>query len=176
MNCEVTPDGSATVRASENGPGSSENPNVSSVSSKWSRDLFTADEVLDAYEKGKEAGKVEEYEAKVAKFKDNLIRALNFSDGVFQKLKAILTQPAWGMKMRVDGFSSFSVIIVISKIDFVSPEIEKVYNLLHGEMEQFNTGNDIHWSFALMPHRGKLNEPALSSDGYTLKYADPTGV
>lgn len=148
-----------------------ESTSITTLSSKWTRDIFTADEVLDAYLVGREHGRIEETTISLEKLKKGLFKAFDISEEVYSAIKSRFNMNPLGMKMRINSISSFNVLIIISSEDFVSDEIEKVYDFLLEEMKTVNKDDNFYWSFILMPFREGLDEVAISSDGYTLKYA-----
>lgn len=142
----------------------------------WTGDVFTRDDLLDAINYGKSLAMTEASKIVQATFDKNLKKAQAFSVEIYQKIKSIFKINPLSMKMRVDGISSFSILIMISRADFVSDEIENIYSFLLEEMKGINKDETFHWSFTLMPQRGRINEAAILSDGYTLTYAVSPGA
>ena len=72
--------------------------------------------------------------------------------------------------MRILGINSFETLLILKGSDYDSEKIEAVYGFLMEEMNKMNS-DEFTWSFVVMPSVKELNDDAISSDGYLLKYA-----
>ena len=74
------------------------------------------------------------------------------------------------MRMRILGIASFETLFILSGTDYISEKIETVYGFLMEEMSRINS-EEFTWSFVVMPSVEGLNDDAISSDGFLLRYA-----
>ncbi len=137
---------------------------------KTSEGGFTANQVIDAYLIGKEHGKTEEQRILAKTFEKNFKRATTFSEEKFHQLKSIFGFEPTAMRMRILDISSFETLFILAPADYKSDKIEAVYAYLIEEMKTI-ASEDFTWSFVVMPAASEINDEAISSDGYTLRYS-----
>lgn len=133
--------------------------------------LFCADEVIDAYLKGKQEGKHDLLTAAALMAKKNLEKTLNFSETIFKELKGRFNINVDGMRVRIKGAFDFETLFIISEKDFLSDDINTVYQYLFNKMQEVNT-SQYSWSYVVMPKlNAEINIDAIESDGFVLAYA-----
>jgi hypothetical protein len=132
----------------------------------------TGDDLFNAHMSGIEVG-IKEHERIIQGQHLNFRRmAIKTTENIYERLKQVFKIQPVGMKMRVEGLSSFGTLFLLASDDFYSEEkIEEIYRFLHNEQKKISS---INWSFVLMPAGKELNESAMISDGYILSYAEPT--
>jgi hypothetical protein len=131
---------------------------------------FTASQVIDAYLIGKEHGRTEEQRILSKTFEVNIKKAFSISEEKFGGLKKIFGIEPVEMRMRVLGIALFETLFILSANDYNSEKIEAVYGLLMEEMDKFKS-EEFTWSFVVMPSAEKLNDDAMSADGFSLRYS-----
>ncbi len=95
--------------------------------------------------------------------------AFNFSESIYSRMKEKFKIEPVGMRMRTVGFSSFDTLFMLRPDDFYSDKVEEIYVFLNEERKKIAS---ISWDFVLMAATSALNESAISSDGFTLSYAE----
>ena len=146
--------------------------NVPSAFKKWERTSeggFTYDQLIDAYLMGKEYGRTEEIKVLDKTFEANLEKAFSVSEEKFDELRKIFGIQPVAMRMKIQDISSFAILFVLNEKDYKSEKIEDIYNFLIEEMKKLNS-DEFSWFFVITPQIGELNEDAISSDGYSLRY------
>jgi hypothetical protein len=129
----------------------------------------TNEELVGAHLSGIEIG-MQEHEKIIQDQHLNLKKsAIKISEEIYSRLKDKFKIKPLGMRMRTQGFSSFGTLFLLQADDFYSDKIEEIYTFLNEERKKVT---HISWSFVLMPVSKELNESAISSDGYTLSYAE----
>lgn len=139
-------------------------PRISDSYKKW----FSADEVIDAYFRGKKDQKDAEENILLEKFGKNLEKAQKLSEEFFLSLNERGIQCNF-LKLRASKVTEFDVIIVVDESDFVSDKFEDIYNeSIHLSKEESGTTFKINFSF--MPYSHRIKPEKLQSDGYLMSY------
>jgi len=103
-------------------------------------------------------------------FENNIKKAFGISEEKFDVLRRIFGIEPVAMRMRILGIASFETLFILSGNDYNSEKIETVYDSLMEEMNKISSEEFI-WSFVVMPSVEGLNDDAISSDGFLLRYA-----
>lgn len=140
------------------------------VSRNWkkNKEAFSGDDLIDAYLKGKEAGKNEKMRILFNQFKGNIEKATSLSENLYEfackkdiKLKEI--------HLKAEDITRFAALFVADKNNFLSDNFRELY--IHArEIKKIAETEDFYISFSFMPASEKINESCLITDGYFLKY------
>ncbi|MGA7160156.1 MAG: hypothetical protein WBZ48_04085 [Bacteroidota bacterium] len=142
------------------------------TSSGWiTTDRLISDEITNARVSGIEIG-MKEHE-KIIQQQHIALRneAVRISEEIYSELKSKFQIRPYGMKIRTQGFSFFGTLYMLNSDDFYSEKIEGIYVFLREKQKMVAA---ISWSFVLMPVTKQLDDSAMSSDGYSLSYVEPT--
>lgn len=136
----------------------------------WKKEasVYTSDNVIEAYLKGKQDGKDEMTKILTRQFNDNLKIATDTSERLFQEA----AKKKIGFKsihLKADGITKFSAIFVTKMEDFVNDKFRDIF------VTARNIKNDVesdsfYITFTFMPDSEHVNEKCIASDGYFLKY------
>jgi tRNA splicing endonuclease len=124
---------------------------------------FTADEVLNAYFKGKESVMKELKEL----IKSGLQLSSVSSNYLFEKLKneAIKVE---GMYLRFVTPKEFDTLVIISDEDYYNKE--KRWNAYKYAREINKSIDDLSLNFSFIPHSDEIDNSIIASDGFVFKY------
>ena len=142
----------------------------SKLSNNWQKqtNVITHNDVLDAYLKGKEAGKTEQQRVNQSLFDNNLAKAQTVSEKLFDEIKKT------GIKidsihLKADAITSFSALFVSDKNDFLKEEFRNVF-IIARNIKNESEDQTFSISFTFTPHSNTLDENCLASDGFFAKY------
>jgi hypothetical protein len=143
---------------------------IHSLPTNWrqEKDSFTGDDLIDAYLKGKQAGKNELINILSKQFETNLEIATTVSEKLFVEAKKKKIAPK-EVHLKADGITNFSALFVVDKDDFVSDNFRQIFSLARKLKTKVET-DSFYISFAFLPISNNLNEKSLHADGYFLKY------
>ncbi|MBR2648175.1 MAG: hypothetical protein IKD55_05005 [Sediminibacterium sp.] len=143
---------------------------VQSWPTNWHQEenSFTGDDLIDAYLKGKQAGRSEMIHILSKQFETNLSIATTVSEKLFleAKKKKILPKE---VHLKADGITNFSALFVVDKNDFISDNFRQIFTLSRKLKAKVETEN-FYINFTFLPISNNLNEKNLHADGYFLKY------
>lgn len=140
------------------------------IPENWEKEqkVYTGDDLIDAYLKGKQDGKNEVTEILSNTFEENVKRATS----VAEKLLANAQKKKIEFKsvhLKSEGIANFTSVFVVKKEDFIEDKFRNIFVLgrkLKKELESQN----IYITFSFVPDVKGFNEKKLISDGYFLKY------
>lgn len=141
-----------------------------SLSNHWQKqtNAITYNDVSEAYLKGKEAGKTEQQRVNQSLFTNNLNKAKEISEKLFEeitnsglKIKAI--------HLKAEAITSFNALFVSDKNDFLKDEFRNVF-ILARKYKSENENETFNISFTFTPDSNTLDENCLASDGFFVKY------
>jgi hypothetical protein len=131
---------------------------------------FNPGQISEAYMIGQAHGRAEVQRILSTTFENNINKAFGISEEKFDVLRRIFGVEPVAMRMRILGIASFETLFILSGNDYISENIETVYGFLMEEMSRINS-EEFTWSFVVMPSVEGLNDDAISSDGFLLRYA-----
>ena len=144
----------------------------SPVPERWERveDVFTGDQLIDAYFKGIEKGKNEHIRILTKQFQTNLEKATELSEKLFKEIAKLKFHPQ-EVHLKADEITKFKALIIVSKADFISDTFNKAYSISRKLMRE-SENDEFYITFSFTPASDKLSEHCLISDGFFMKY-DP---
>ena len=131
-------------------------------------DAVTHNDVIDAYLKGKQAGKDEAKIAMIKLFELNLAKAQKKSELLYDQLKGMGININ-SLHLKADDLTNFMALIITDVNDYVS---EKFLDAISAsrKLKATSDSDDFTLNFYFTYHGETLNEQCLDSDGYFLKY------
>lgn len=131
-------------------------------------DAVTHNDVIDAYLKGKQAGKDETKIAMIKLFELNLNKAQEKSEELYESLKS-MGFSINSIHLKADTITSFMALIIADYNDYVSEDFLNAITASRGVKNEIDS-DDFTLNFYFTYHADTLNEHCLDSDGYFLKY------
>lgn len=136
----------------------------------WKKEesVYTGDNLVDAYLKGKQDGKDEIIKSLIGQFKTNVETAASVSEKLYAtaERKKIHFR---SIHLKADSTNKFSALFVAEQKDFISDKFRDI--LISARKLKNQTENEnFYISFSFMPDSGNLNEKSLNADGFFLKY------
>ena len=129
---------------------------------------LTADDVINAYFKGKEDGAREHFEKFKQEFLVNLKLASSISEELYSNAVDKQISIA-GVYLKALNIDSFDVLFLVSEQIFESGQISKAY-LLSRNMKQKYLSNRIKVNFSFTENSDDLSTSCLAADGYLVRY------
>jgi hypothetical protein len=135
---------------------------------KKSDSVYTGDDLIDAFLKGKEAGKNERERILINQLNNNIIHAANISEKMFseaakKKIKLL------SIHLKAEDITRYVALFVADKEDFLSDKFRSLYIKAQKLKDEAETDN-FYISFSFMPQSPALDENCLISDGFFMKY------
>jgi hypothetical protein len=131
-------------------------------------DAVTHNDVIDAYLKGKQAGKDDAKIAMIKLFELNLGKAQEKSEQLYEHLKS-MGFTINSIHLKADNLTNFMALIVADYNDYVSENFLKAISASR-ELKTKTDSEDFTLNFYFTYHAETLNVHCLDSDGYFLKY------
>lgn len=136
----------------------------------WKKEesVYTGDDLIDAYLKGKQAARGEAVNILINQLKENVGLAASVCEKLFstaEKKKIHFN----GIHLKADSLTTFSALFVAKKDDFISDKFRDVLisaRKIKNEAEK----DSFYISFSFMPESKSINENCLKADGFFLKY------
>lgn len=140
------------------------------LSNNWQKqtNVVTHNDVLEAYLKGKEAGKTEQQRVNQSLFNNNLEKAQTLSEKLFEQItKSDIKIKA--VHLKAEAITSFSALFVSDNADFLKDDFRNVF-ILARKCKNENEDETFNISFTFTPDSKTLDENCLASDGFFVKY------
>jgi hypothetical protein len=131
-------------------------------------DAVTHNDVIDAYLKGKQAGKDEAKIAMVKLFEQNLAKAQEKSEQLYDELKG-MGFAINSLHLKADNLTNFMALIVADAKDYVDDRFLDAITASRLLKSQSDS-DDFTLNFYFTYHAETLNGNCLDSDGYFLRY------
>ena len=130
---------------------------------------YSADELIDAYFRGRRDQFEEDKKILLESFSENLKRAKQVCEEFFLSLEQNEVGCSF-VSLRAMTISHFDAIFVVPKQKFVALDFDAVYRLAREKKKEVTT-NTFNFSLSFMPLTDSLNEGRMLTDGYIMKYA-----
>jgi hypothetical protein len=153
------------------------NPEIFTEQKEWSLtkesdDIFTGDEVIDAYFQGKKDGKKDVIEEEKRLVLDQLSTNISKSADIMGQIFATFTKrginPVSGF-LRVNSWDVFDMLVTVTESDYLSEEILNLYNYI-GHIEEDSKAKYYNLTVSIMGGVEYLDIESLTSDGFILVY------
>lgn len=147
------------------------NDNRGLIPENWEKEqkVYTGDDLIDAYLKGKQDGKNEVAKILSNTFEENVKKATSVSEKLFINAQTKKIEFK-SVHLKSDGIANFTSIFVIKKEDFIEDKFRTILVLGRKFKKELESQN-IYITFSFVPDVKGFNEKKLISDGYFLKYA-----
>lgn len=142
----------------------------SPIPENWKREesVFTGNQLIDAYLKGKQDGKDEMIRVFNKQFKDNIDIATSISEKLYtEAAKRKINFKT--IHLKAEGITTFSALFIAKKDDFLSDKFRDIF-ITARRLKKEVESDSFYISFSFMPESKDLNEKSINSDGFFLKY------
>lgn len=144
------------------------NPDIPKPWEKAS-DSFTSNDVIDAFFKGKKAGKEELQAVFMNQFKENLKAAIRASETLSAYVEKQLKTEIRSIHIRPEDITNFCALFVVSKeSQFLSDKFKNAY-IKAREVRNKTNRDYFKIDFLFTPNTKHLNDKCLSADGFLFK-------
>lgn len=130
---------------------------------------YSADELIDAYFRGRRDQFEEDKKILLESFSKNLKRAKQVCEEFFLTLEKSDVGCAF-VSLRAMTISHFDAIFVVPKHKFIALDFDTIYRIAREKKKEVTT-DTFNFSFSFMPLTDTLNEGRMLTDGYIMKYA-----
>ena len=149
-------------------------PESLTKATRWSSspDTYTADELIDAWEKGRQDGFVRGQgavrRAMESLLQANLTKAFQLSEDVFTEINDAGAD-CRSIFLRIDDVDQFSALFLIGEDDIVSDNINEIYAIASDWEGKANTAEFVY-EVMLVPFNENTNFAKIEADGYRFSY------
>ncbi len=132
--------------------------------------IFTVNDLINAWLKGKAEGAAEERKILVQKFEDNLKIACDISSSIIDKIKNDGIDCKYAV-IGAEGISYFKSLIFIDPETFTSlRKLKSVYKDAR-KISQQKINDSFYITYSILPlDKKNLNSKRISADGYFMRY------
>lgn len=135
---------------------------------KQNSETYTGDDLIDAFIRGKKAGRDEQKKVLLERISQNVNKATQLSERLYniaidQKFKL------FEIHIKAENISSFTALFLVDNTDFLSDEFRNIYTTARQLKNEAET-DTFYISFSFTPKSEQLSEDCLVADGYFLKY------
>lgn len=134
---------------------------------KWN--TFTADELVDAYEQGKEEGRDKLLNIVNEKRADNQAKAFQEAEKFFHHLEENTEIEPKEVFMRLESSTEFSTLYLIPEDQYASGAMLEVMQEAKSRELEIKS-NTFFLSFGFMPYTEHTNRSAIVADGFYFSY------
>jgi hypothetical protein len=129
---------------------------------------FTADEVIEAFHHGEKSGEKKLIDELRAAMLANTHKAMDLCEDIWVYLSKNGFSPV-GMRLRRDGFSSFTGLFLVNEEKYFSGDFDQVYDYKFELLDHVNT-SEYHLATNFIPYNGVFNDDLAISDGFVFSY------
>lgn len=133
-----------------------------------SKDVYTGDDLIDAFLRGKKVGQDEHYRILSKQLEENINKAAELAENLFDEISKNKIQPI-EIHLKAEDITKYKALVIVSKDDFISDNFRQVYTIARKIKDKSETEN-FYISFAFTTSSEHLNEQLLLSDGFFMKY------
>jgi len=133
-------------------------------------EVFSADDVIDAYFKGRIDQVSQDKQLQLNQLKENLKKAISLSEQLF---KFINDKGFKGYQvfLKIKSIYSFTAFFLVDEDDYCSDAFMEVYEQTIAIKKSENTSKMFDFTTILTPNNDFFDKDSLRSDGYILSYA-----
>lgn len=130
--------------------------------------LFSSDQVIDAYLRGKNEGLEQAQKLILEKLNDNIVKSGKHASEllVYMKKRGFNPQAAF---LKINSWDDFTVLIILPENEFVDEKIDGVYDYFT-EFETLISEKLYHMHISICDTVDELDESYIHADGFVLKH------
>lgn len=133
-----------------------------------SEDVFTGDDVIDAYLRGKEVGQNEHYRILSKQLEENINKAAELAENLFEEISKKGIHPI-EIHLKAEDITKYKALVIVSKDDFIADNFRQVYTISR-KIKNESESDNFYINFSFTPSSIHLNEQSLIFDGFFMKY------
>lgn len=131
------------------------------------QDIFSSNDVMDAYFKGKNEGLDFSKKILLNQLSENIDNTISHTSQVVNKLKELSLNPI-NAYLRIHSIQHFEVLVTLPEIDILGENILSFYKYLGGFEKSVET--DLYTiNYTICSYNDSFNEQLLALDGYFFK-------
>lgn len=134
---------------------------------KSSDNIFSSDEVIDAYFRGKKDGLKSHQQSLLDSLNNNVDSCAKHSYEVITHLKEKGFENTSAF-LKILQWNTLRVIVSLKEQDFLNPDFLEIYDFV-SKLEERVCSNTYTIDFSFLDYSEKVNEKNLHADGYILK-------
>lgn len=140
------------------------------VSTKWMRTspkesaAFTCDNVIDAYQKGKQEQKDLQERLILDKLERNVELTWNYANEIYEHLREQGLNPKNSF-LRINNWDSFNILFIIPEEQLLNKKIYDIYDFL-SDFEEERRSDLFHFSISLCGYTEEFNDDKVFADGF----------
>ena len=145
-------------------------PKVSFLPKNWekSEDVFTGDDLIDAFLRGKQAGQNEHYRILSKQLEENISKAAALAESLYDQISKKEIEPI-EIHLKAEDITKYKALVIVSKDDFISDDFRQAYTISR-KIKNESESENFYISFSFTPASEHLNEQCLLADGFFMKY------
>ncbi|MBE9492094.1 MAG: hypothetical protein IMY70_04355 [Bacteroidetes bacterium] len=131
--------------------------------------IYSGDDVIDAYLKGKKDQKNSDTQVFIDKLKDNL----NLAKSISEKLYSIIINHGFKckiVKLKIKDIYTYTSLFIIDEDDFCKDDFLKIYKESIKIKKEVNTSKTFNYNTMFSPDNRELSDNCVSIDGFYLSY------
>lgn len=151
--------------------------NDSILSQSWVKEkgkdsgVFTSNDILQAYEKGKEFGKSEVQQILMEKIKSNIQTSTSICQQTMEMMRTKFGFECEAVHLRIDDAIKYDVLFIVDEEDYVSKDFLKVYDFIGKKVLAANN-DTFHLSYIFMTDSEDIELDSMLADGFIYRYAN----
>ncbi len=132
--------------------------------------IFTNDDVIDAFLKGKEVGVKEKKQIFIDKLNENIGKSAHFTASMLDFLRKNSFNPI-SAHLKINAFNDFTILITLPEEEFISEKFLISYDFASTIEEQIISDKYYNVMFIFSDREEKtFNKNVLTSDGFFMDY------
>lgn len=131
--------------------------------------IFTNDDVIDAFLKGKEEGFKEKKQLFIDKLNENINKSASFTEKMLTFLRQRKLNPI-SAHLKINAYNDFVILVTLPEKEFISEDFLVCYDFASTIEEE--TEKDKHYNIMFMfsDRDDTFNKSLLVSDGFFMDY------
>jgi hypothetical protein len=135
---------------------------------KQNSETYTGDDLIDAFIRGKKAGRDEQKKILWERISENVNKATQLSERLYniaidQKFKL------FEIHIKAENISTYTALFLVDNEDFLSDRFRSIYTTARQLKNEAET-DTFYISFSFTSKSEQLSEDCLVADGFFLKY------
>ncbi|WP_145860822.1 hypothetical protein [Pedobacter suwonensis] len=133
-------------------------------------DVYTGDQVIDAYLTGKKHGLQSYQKSLYNSLQQNVDACAVITKSVLEYLKKINIESDTAF-LKINNWDNFNIILPVKEEDFLDEKFLSVYDFA-SDLEEKSINDTFNFGVSFLDYTEKLNEHNLQCDGFILKFAN----
>jgi hypothetical protein len=135
---------------------------------KQNSDTYTGDDLIDAFIRGKKAGRDEQKKILLERISQNVNKATQLSERLYQ-IAIDQKFKLFEIHIKAENISTYTALFLVDNSDFLSDRFRDIYTIARQLKNEAET-DTFYISFSFTPKSEQLSEDCLAADGFFLKY------